>query len=231
MKSASWCKQHQNGKKSMTGCKWMKYALLSDWSQGVEVFSENIWTSQPQGVNGKASDTLWLLLITLLCAISSRLTFLHLSIPAPPIGTLIPICNSCRNADCISCWVIKLGDSTLTRLHNQWHFPMETTTRLQSICYPNLIEQLTRISVPRFISCALGDMENMSSAQLNNDTHPQAHTHPLVVTRMHAHTCLNPFPSIHIHTCPHGHASLHPQINRFASCLSQELAAFLLVKM
>ncbi len=98
------------------------------------------------------------------CALSSRLTFLHLPIPAQPIGTLIPICNSCRNADCISHWVIKLGASTLTRLRNQWHFPMETTTRLQSICSPNLIKQLTRSSVPCFISCTLGDMKNMSSA-------------------------------------------------------------------
>lgn len=140
-----------------------------------------------------AYEFLQLLLITLLCAISSRLNFLRFSIPTQPIGTLIPICNSCRNADCISCWVIILGDSTLTRLRNQWHFPMETTTRLQSICYPNLIELLTCVSVPHFVSCTLGDMENMSSTQLNNDTH----THTYICRHTHAH--------LQWHECMHMH--------------------------
>lgn len=159
------------------------------------------------------------------CPISSHPTFRHLSIPAQPIGTLIPICNSCRNTDCISCWVIKLGASTLTRLCNQWHFPMETTTRLQSICNPNLIEQLTRSSVACFVSYTCGNMENMSSTATLWHTRGK---HPRLLTQQHAHRYLNPFSSFHIQTCPHGHASPHPQINKFASCLSKELIAFLL---
>lgn len=69
-----------------------------------------------------------------------------------PYRRIIPIFNSCRNADDISYWVIKLGAGTLTHLHNHWHFPIETTACLQSICCPNLIVKLACSTVTRFIS-------------------------------------------------------------------------------
>lgn len=79
-----------------------------------------------------------------LMQLQASVALTHYSIVAQAIGTLFPIYKSCRNTDYISYWVIKLSASTLTRLRNQWHFPMETTPRLQSICCPNLIQQLTR---------------------------------------------------------------------------------------
>lgn len=150
-------------------------------------------------------------------------------LPPPPLhscsaytAALIPICDGCRSAYCISYWVIKLGNSTLTRLRNQWHFPIETTTRLQSICYSYLIKQLTRIS--ELIFCTLGDIENMRYAQHNMP--PQAHTRPHTNASKYMHKSLF-FSNIHIHTSLHGHVAIHSEINKLASCLCQERTAFL----
>lgn len=136
-----------------------KYVLVLGWKSFCSSYWSHAWQRSP---------------LIQPCSTSSFYTH--------PIGTLIPICNGCRNADCIKCWVIKLGASTLSRLHNQWHFPMETTTRLQSICSPNLIKQLTRSSLLCFIPCTLGDMENMSS------TFKEWHTHTYIYAPMRTDT-------------------------------------------
>lgn len=76
---------------------------------------------------------------------------------------------------------------------------METTTRLHSICCPNLIEQLACSTAACFISCTLGDTENMISTA--GQWHTQASTGTHTPTCTDINSCehmYNPFPNIRI---------------------------------
>lgn len=128
-------------------------------------------------------------------AIRMLLVFNELSRPQEvnkifwPFWHIIPVCNSCRKADCISYWVIKLGAGTLTRLHNHWHFPIQTTARLQSICCCNLVEELTSKTEACFIPCVLGGMENMISTAQQWHIHTHIPTGTCTPTQADINSC------------------------------------------